>query len=142
MSAYADTSILVSLLSDDALTPRARSIVRNAASPIFVTDWQMFEWENAMALRAFRGQFSPQDVAPARAAFLSHVESGLFIPSQLPFHKTLQRATKMAKEHTAQTGTRTFDIFHVASALELNAKRFLTLDDRQGKLARLCGLPL
>jgi predicted nucleic acid-binding protein len=34
------------------------------------------------------------------------------------------------------------DILHVASALSIKAKQFMTFDDRQSKLASLAGLRL
>jgi hypothetical protein len=42
--------------------------------------------------------------------------------------------------NTANTGSRSLDIIHVASALALKANRFLTLDDRQSELASMVGL--
>lgn len=40
----------------------------------------------------------------------------------------------------ADTGTRSLDILHVATALVLGCQTFHTFDTRQGKLARAAGL--
>jgi predicted nucleic acid-binding protein len=42
--------------------------------------------------------------------------------------------------YTARHGFRTYDILHVASARALGCSRFLTLDAKARKLARLVGL--
>lgn len=49
-------------------------------------------------------------------------------------------AVKLSRLHTPITGTRSLDVLHIASALELNARHFVTYDHRQAKLATLCGL--
>ena len=46
----------------------------------------------------------------------------------------------LARRYGAKLGMRTLDSLHVACALELNAERFWTFDERQAKLARAEGL--
>jgi predicted nucleic acid-binding protein len=48
----------------------------------------------------------------------------------------------LSKKHSANLGSRALDILHVASALSIHADRFLTLDDRQSKLAAHAGLKI
>lgn len=43
-------------------------------------------------------------------------------------------------QNTETLGARGMDILHVASALALKARRFVTADERQRELARLAGL--
>ena len=51
-------------------------------------------------------------------------------------------AIEVSKKHSAGIGSRSLDILHVASALSINADRFLTFDGRQTKLAALAGLKI
>jgi predicted nucleic acid-binding protein len=46
----------------------------------------------------------------------------------------------LGRRHSSRLGQRTLDTLHVAIALELNAERFWTFDERQAKLARAVGL--
>jgi hypothetical protein len=51
-------------------------------------------------------------------------------------------AIDLSEKHSSGIGSRTLGILHVASALSINADRFLTLDDRQTRLAAFAGLKL
>jgi predicted nucleic acid-binding protein len=55
---------------------------------------------------------------------------------------TLQRAADIAREHTPRLGCRSLDVLHVATALQLGFRQFLTFDRRQQQLARAVGLKL
>jgi predicted nucleic acid-binding protein len=54
--------------------------------------------------------------------------------------EVLRRADAPSKRHTIKSGCRSFDLLHVATALHLAAKEFLTFDEKQGKLAAAAGL--
>ncbi len=53
-----------------------------------------------------------------------------------------ERCIELAKQYATRLGMATFDMLHVASALELGAERFWTFDERQAKLARAVGLKI
>jgi predicted nucleic acid-binding protein len=63
---------------------------------------------------------------------------------KLYFKEEYSRDTSidLSKKHSATIGSRSLDILHVASALSINADRFLTFDDRQTRLAELAGLTI
>ena len=46
----------------------------------------------------------------------------------------------MSEQYTLQKGYRTLDLLHVATALTLNAEKFLTFDQAQAQLAQAEGL--
>jgi predicted nucleic acid-binding protein len=50
------------------------------------------------------------------------------------------RAGELSREFSRTLGTRSLDVLHVASALELGFRSFLTFDIRQQRLARAVGL--
>ena len=52
----------------------------------------------------------------------------------------LRLSGNFARQRTAKGGHRTLDIMHVATAVHLGAKQFLTFDSRQRQLAKYAGL--
>ena len=54
----------------------------------------------------------------------------------------LRLAGSYSQNRTAQGGHRSLDILHVATAIHLGAKEFLTFDERQRTLAQHAGLQL
>lgn len=53
---------------------------------------------------------------------------------------SLNRAAELSRAHSPVLGTRTLDVLHVACALELGLRWFLTFDRRQQALAVEAGL--
>lgn len=139
-AAYADTSLLASLCLADANTPKALALVSAHARPLLLTSWQRFELENATQLRLFRREIDVSAAAGAGARMLEDISAGAFIEASVPFPAVLATARKLAARHSAVLGTRAFDVFHVAAALELKAARFFTFDQRQQALAKAAGL--
>ena len=62
--------------------------------------------------------------------------------ADLLWRAALRRAAQLTREHTPKLGTRAADALHVACALELKLRHFLTFDNRQAKLAMAAGLKL
>jgi predicted nucleic acid-binding protein len=52
----------------------------------------------------------------------------------------LKRAADLARRFTRVLGYRSLDVFHVASAVELELRVFVTFDERQRELARTARL--
>lgn len=49
-------------------------------------------------------------------------------------------AERLSALHSERLGTRSLDILHVAAALVLGSTEFLSLDERQTRLARAAGI--
>jgi predicted nucleic acid-binding protein len=58
----------------------------------------------------------------------------------VPWRATLRSAAGISRAHAPALGCRTLDLLHVATALELGLRIFVTFDDRQKQLARAAGL--
>jgi predicted nucleic acid-binding protein len=56
--------------------------------------------------------------------------------ADLLWRKALERAADLSREPTPKLGTRTLDVLHVASALVLGSRSFVTYDERQAALAK------
>lgn len=135
MSAYADTSFLVSLYILDANSAQAADRMQRMQLPVIVTQFSELELINALQLRLFRRELPPAKIRAAYATFREDVAGGIlsFIPTSDAIYT---EARRISRRWTRTLGTRTLDVIHVASALVLRADAFHTFDERQRKLAR------
>ena len=96
-----------------------------------ITKWYVPE-PNSPAALALRNRFNPPSA-------LTHVHrTELQNAWQLKVYRAV--SVRLAREHTAALGTRSLDVLHVAAALALRERHFVTADDRQAKLAAAVGL--
>ena len=139
MTAYLDTSFLVSLYTLDANTAAALTAIHSAPGPFPLTSFCELELTNAIELRVFRSEISAAHSRQVLAAFSSDRVSG-FLQSTPIQASVYDEAVRLSRRYTASTGTRTLDILHVAAALKLGLKTLYTFDRRQAQLARAAGL--
>lgn len=141
MSAYADTSFLVSLYVLDANSGAASAQMRTTKLPVLLTAFGELEFANAISLRVFRREITPAQAKGAYSLFTKDVESGMFAIMPLPA-LLFKRASRLARVRTPRLGTRTIDVLHIAAALLLHADALYTFDRRQARLAKAEGLPV
>lgn len=137
---YADPSALLKLYLHE---PQSRAMATWRAKltgPLAVTPHGRVELINGLALAAHRGWLPEAGYRAALAALDDDFEQGRYAPADLLWRAVLKRAADFSRLHTPGLGTRSLDVLHVASALELGLKRFVTFDDRQGRLAAAAGL--
>lgn len=137
---YADPSALLKLYLRE---PESRAMARwrgRAGDPLLLTHHGGLEMLNGIALAAYRGLITDEVHHAACSAFDDDVASGRYRLADLLWRATLKRAAELSRAHTKSLGCRSLDVLHVASALELGMKQFLTYDLRQAKLARVAGL--
>lgn len=72
--------------------------------------------------------------------FDDDLRAGLWAPQTINITAVRAIASSLSEKHTLAFGSRSFDILHVATALHLGARDFLTFDDRQRRLAEAEGL--
>lgn len=138
MSVYADSSFVVSLYLTDAHSTEARRRVKGVSS-LILTPFHRAEWAHALAQHQFRGTLSAAAARNIDGQFQSDEASGLFTAELVP-EKAFDLCGDLARKHGSSLAMRTLDSLHVACALELDAERFWTFDDRQAKLAKAVGL--
>ena len=95
---------------------------------------------NSIMLAVFRADLPLVAGERALEDLNEDYEQGRLALVDLLWRRTLEQAIQLSCEHTQALGTRTLDVLHVSSALTLGCRRFVTYDDRQGKLARTVGL--
>jgi predicted nucleic acid-binding protein len=139
LSAYADTSFLVSLYVLDSNSGAAAEQMKHATLPILLTSFSEVELANAFYLRLFRKELLASKAKAAYALLAKDIADGI-LESRPVASEVYSRAKQIARKHTPRLGTRTLDVLHVASALILRADTFYTFDRNQKKLARAEGL--
>lgn len=139
MSAYADTSFLVSLYIQDVNSVPAARLMSEAKLPVLMTALGELELINALQLRRFRRELELREVKTASTLFRRDLESGIFVVKSLS-PAIFEAAKQLSRRRTALLGTRTLDILHLASALVFQSEFLYTFDNSQRMLAKAEGL--
>jgi predicted nucleic acid-binding protein len=138
---YADTSFLVSLYSPDANSAAASRTMQASSGDRFVSTLGELEVVNAVGLRVFRKEVSAAQAQSSLKDFEEDLRAGVFQLRPV-LEEVFERARQLSRQTTPRLGTRTADLLHVATALELSAEYLYTFDQRQRKLARTIRLNL
>ena len=140
MDAYFDSAIIVKLYIQEAASPDAIRLVSAYRAPYALTQWQELEVKNAVRLKAFRAEITAAEMNRSIAAFEQDIATGRWQRPAYAAATVEQKADELSAGHSAILGCRTLDIIHVAAALVLEAKEFVTFDTRQAALAKQAGL--
>lgn len=95
---------------------------------------------NAICRAQFIGILNEEGVRGALEDFNDDASQGRLHQVDILWRAALNRAAELSRKHTPTMGIRSADVLHVACALELKLKHFLTFDERQQRLAAACGL--
>jgi len=137
---YADSSFLISLFMEDGNTDAARRFIGRNPAILAFNPLHRLEVRNGLRLRVHRGDVDK----PARAAALQRIDeailAGQLAHVPLPWTDALRLAEKLSSGHAEQIGSRSADTLHVAAALLVKARQFLSFDKRQCELAKAAGL--
>ena len=137
---YADPSALLKLYIHEPESA-AMSVWRaRTKEALPITEHGRLEIVNGISLAGFRKAITPDAMIDALASFDEDLEEGRYFLADVLWRATLRRAAQISRTHTAKFGCRTLDVLHVATALELGLRVFLTFDSRQRQLARTTGL--
>jgi len=140
MDAYFDSAIIVKLYVQETTSPDAIRFVGAYVAPYALTQWQAFEVKNAIRLKAFRAEITAAEMNQSITVFEQDIATGRWQRPAYTAATVEQKADELSAGHSAILGCRTLDIIHVAAALVLGAKEFVTFDARQGALAKQAGL--
>jgi predicted nucleic acid-binding protein len=137
---YPDTSFLFSLYVREAETPIAEEYAEQLTEALTFTPFHRLELRTAFRLRVFRKQLGLDELRWALRLSDEHLADGFLRHTPLNWSDTLREAERLGEAHLTETGVRSGDLLHVASAVVLGAREFVTFDQRQTKLARRAGL--
>ena len=137
---YADTSFLFSLVLHDANTAAAKAYLKRNKESLIFTPWQRYELRNAVRLSVWREHCPPMLANGALEQIDADVAGGSLSETAIDWTDIIKRAEDLSAQHTTTVGVRSLELFHVASAISLKVRMFLTFDARQFGAARAAGL--
>jgi predicted nucleic acid-binding protein len=143
---YPDTSFLCSIYVPQRHSATAISYMEKLEAPLGSSSLLFFEFRQSIQFQVFRhakdkNQGYPLTTAQiALAAFQSDVKVGLYQHAAVDWADVHRVAERLAFQYTLKNGHRSFDILHVATALHIGAREFLTFDVNQKRLVEAEGL--
>ena len=151
MTTYVDANALVRYyLMQEGRDRLARALTDPAwpgTLPMPVTTLTRFEVPNAIERMVFAtrnggtARTTPEQAMVAQDDFDADLRLGTRCrPVPLTLEDIEREFDTLVRRYTAKHGFRTYDIIHVASALKLRCKRFLSFDAKANALAKLVGL--
>lgn len=147
MNAFADTSLLCPLYREQENSRDADRLMSREPGPVALSSLVIFEFRQSARLQAFRFSkdrsqgFSKAEALRMLEALQANIREGCFTIAPVEdWAGVFSIAEELSAQHTMEGGHRSFDVLHVATALRLKARRFLTFDARQAALAKAAGL--
>jgi predicted nucleic acid-binding protein len=143
---YPDTSFLCAVYRVQARHLEAKAYRRTIQGPLAYTSLLEFEFLQALRLQVFlhasdvtKG-LSLQQADQIAADWDADIAAGLLQQVSYDAEAVNKLARTYSDLYTIRGGHRSLDILHVATAVHLGAKQFLTFDARQKTLAQTAGM--
>jgi predicted nucleic acid-binding protein len=129
-SIYVDPSALLKLYLHQPESAAMSAWRAKAKGALALTHHGRVEVVNGICLAAHRRDITAEALADTLASFDEDVSGGFYRQADLLWRATLNRAAELSRSFSARLGTRSLDVLHVASALELELTLFVTPDKR------------
>jgi predicted nucleic acid-binding protein len=139
--AFPDTSFLCALYVRQNNSPAAAAHFNSMPEPLHVSGLLLYEFRQSVRFQIWlhardKNKGYPQNIGEAALAkFQANMEAGAIVNIAADWPDVHRLAETLSKRHTIAGGHRGFDVLHVATALHLGAREFLTFDLNQRKLA-------
>ena len=146
MIALPDTSFLCAMYVRQDNSPAAAAHFKAMPEPLHVSGLLLYEFRQSVRFQVWlhsrdKTKGYPQTIADAALAKLqTNLDTGALTIVAAEWADVHSRAEDLSKRHTAAGGHRSLDVLHVATALHLKAREFLSFDTNQRKLAAAEGL--
>jgi len=144
--AYPDPSLLCALYRTQDHSERAVAYRRAMSESLHVTRLLLWEFRQSVRFQAFRHSnnrhvgYPPHEAEKMLSDLGDDISDGFVTMVEIDFINILVTGERISKARTFAGGHRSFDILHVATAIELEAKEFLSFDANQNALAAAEGL--
>ena len=133
---YLDTSVVVALLTPEALSPRALAWLEQCRDTLISSDWLITETHSALGIKQRHHGLSPEARKAAGEHFDRLLQGGLELRS-LDRDRFRQAAELL---HDPALGLRAGDALHLAVALHSHCSHLASFDGRMRQAAAAMGL--
>jgi predicted nucleic acid-binding protein len=134
--------MIVKLYFPETLSESVEKYVKENKIIIPFNSFHELEISNAIELKEFRNEISHEEKIGILHAIRDDKRNGILHPYPLSWNRVFTKSKELSAEYSSNFGTRTLDIIHVASAVCVGFENFLSLDERQNRLAEKAGLHL
>lgn len=140
MKTYYDTGILLKLYTAESGSAAVQDFVHGRGEPIRISDLHHAECVSALRLKLFRGECTPAQSRQVLKLLGGDLRAGTLRLAAVDWGQAWCRCRELSESHAAETGARTLDTLHVACAIHLEAREFVSSDRRQIALAEKAGM--
>ncbi len=146
MKIAADTSFLCALYRKQDNSERALACFASLEQPLTATRLLLWEFRQSVRFQAFRHSkdrrlgFPYSEAERMIAKLRQHLDRDAIRLADGHLTQVLALAERVSKARTFLGGHRSFDVLHIAAALEMEADAFLSFDANQNALAAAEGL--
>jgi predicted nucleic acid-binding protein len=143
---YPDTSFLCALYVAQSSSAKALQFMSQQSTALVGSSLLFYEFRQSVQFQVFRHSRDKTQGYSATAGQLSlsalqgNIAAGVFQMPAVDWADVHRIAERLAFQYTSSQGHRSFDVLHVATAIHLGAREFLTFDENQKKLATAEGL--
>jgi predicted nucleic acid-binding protein len=141
MIAFPDTSFLCAFYRRQDNSPAAAAYFKAMPEALHVSGLLLYEFRQSVRFQVWlhardKSKGYPQaDCDRALADLQTDLDTGAVVVVTADWPDVHRLAETLSKRHTMTGGHRSLDGLHVATALHLGAREFLTFDTNQRKLA-------
>ena len=141
MIAFPDTSFLCAFYRRQDNSPAAAACFKTMREALHVSGLLLYEFRQSIRFQVWfhardKSKGYPQaDCDRALADLQTDLDTGALVVAAADWPDVHRLAETISKRHTMTGGHRSLDVLHVATALHLGAREFLTFDTSQRKLA-------
>jgi predicted nucleic acid-binding protein len=139
---YADSSILVSVYAFEDAAQEAQKLLSGLSHPVPLNHFLLLEIRNAIRRKVPTGKATKAQVKQMLNGLEKSIAEGAGVFQEIELRRVFDRAEGLSEQFTEKLNTRTFDVLHVAIAIETECHSFMTFDKGQAKLAKAAGLKI
>ena len=137
---YADASFIVSAFGEDANSHEAVAWLRTCDSfPILVSRLTLLEVDTAFRAAVKSDRLTEAKWKEAQRRIQQGLREGLLLRREVAVHQWFPQAHRITQHASTLSTSRALDVLHVAAAIVLKTKGFLSFDKHQGELAQAEG---
>lgn len=146
MIAYPDTSFLCAFYRKQANSALAAGHFAKMSEPLHVASPLLFEFRQSARWQVYLHRQDPSKgydritATESLGQLQSDLTTGAVKVIPVDWADVANIAERLSAQYTWSEGYRGFDVLHVATALHLGAREFLSFDGKQKKLAEAEGL--